>query len=293
MGRLSTRLIVAICTLAFAQMATAADLPRKAPVYAPPSPTPVYSWTGFYVGGNIGYGWGSRTVNFTPNDRNLFLSTCGGVFGSTCPPPTSFDFNGALGGFQAGYNWQFNQNWLLGIETDFNWSQLKGTGTNSFLILPGLFPGSSSFVTSQNVEWFGTVRGRLGFLPATNLLVYGTAGFAYGRVGENVTLNSQPLNNSTLLGFSFACLSGPNCFLGSSSRTATGWTAGAGLEYALSNNISVKGEYLYTSLSGGDSINVVAVATQTPLASPSSFTATSNRTNFNVVRVGIDYKFGQ
>ena len=174
-------LAAAASTIVFTQIASAADLPRKAPVYAP-IPPPAYSWTGFYVGGNIGYGWGSRTVNFTPNDLNVFVVSCGGGFGSTCPPPASFDFNGALGGLQAGYNWQFNQNWLLGVETDFNWSQIKGTGTDSFLILPGLFPGPSSFVASQNVEWFGTVRGRLGFLPTTNLLVYGTAGFAYGRV---------------------------------------------------------------------------------------------------------------
>ena len=147
-------------------------------------------------------------------------------------------------------------------------------------------------MASQNLEWFGTVRGRLGFLPTTNLLVYGTGGFAYGRVHENVTLNAQPGVNSTIAGFSFDCVSGPNCFFGSSSRMATGWTAGGGLEYALSNNISVKGEYLYTSLGGGDSIRAVGSETN-PVASPSSFTAAFNRTSFNVVRVGLDYKFGQ
>jgi outer membrane immunogenic protein len=67
--------------------------------------------------------------------------------------------------------------------------------------------------------------------------------------------------------------------------------AGTGLEYALSNNMSVKAEYLYTSL-GGDAINVVAVASFPP-SSPSSFTADFNRTSFSVVRGGIDYKFGQ
>ena len=108
----------AASTIAFTQIASAADMPTKAPAYAPPPSTPVYSWTGFYVGGNVGYGWGSRTVNFTPNDLNVFASSCGGSFGSTCPPPASFDINGALGGLQAGYNWPFNQNWLAGIETD-------------------------------------------------------------------------------------------------------------------------------------------------------------------------------
>jgi outer membrane immunogenic protein len=106
------------------------------------------------------------------------------------------------------------------------------------------------------------------------------------------TLNAQPGVNATIAGFSFDCVSGPNCFFGSSSRMATGWTAGGGLEYALSNNISVKGEYLYTSLGGGESIRVVGSETN-PVASPSSFTAAFSRTGFNVVRGGLDYKFGQ
>jgi outer membrane immunogenic protein len=236
-SQMSNRAISIVSGAAFVLSASgfafAADMAVKAP---PPPPAPVYSWTGFYVGGNVGYGWGSRTVNFTPNDPLVFSVSCGGLGGGTCPPPTSFDINGALGGLQAGYNWQFNQNWMLGIETDFDWSRIKGTGTDSFLICctPAPSPSPSSFVASQNVEWFGTVRGRLGFLPTTNLLIYGTAGFAYGRVGENVALNSQTGTNANNFPmFTFSCTSGPNCFLGSSSRMATGWTAGGGFEYAL------------------------------------------------------------
>src|SRR5262245_21964830 len=114
MGRLSIAAAAAVSAIALTQIASAADLPRKAP--APPPP-PVYSWTGFYVGGNAGYGWKDTTVTFSPNDALANAVTCGG---GACAPPTPFNINGALGGLQAGYNWQINQNWLLGFETDFN-----------------------------------------------------------------------------------------------------------------------------------------------------------------------------
>jgi opacity protein-like surface antigen len=84
-------------------------------------------------------------------------------------------------------------------------------------------------------------------------LVYATGGFAYGRVDENVALNSVAgtnLNNP----FAYTCVAGPNCFLGNSSRTGTGWTAGGG--DVLWNNLSVKAEYLYVNLGGGDNVNV-------------------------------------
>jgi len=279
--------------------AFAADMAVKMPVKAPP-PLPVappaISWTGFYIGGNAGYGWGDdRTVTFTPNDPLAAIDTCGGANGGTCPPPTSFNISGALGGLQAGYNWQFNENWLTGIEADFDWSGIKGTGTSNFIL--GNFiagPKASNFVASQNLKWFGTIRGRLGFLPMNSLLVYGTGGFAYGRVDENVVLNSQPgPGDFGGGGFGFNCAAGPNCFLGSSSRTATGWTAGGGVEYAVWSNVSLKVEYLYVNLGGGDAVNVVAASFPTQASKPSSFTANYSGTNLNfqMVRGGINFRF--
>jgi outer membrane immunogenic protein len=284
MRRLQCSLLAAVAAIGFTSVAAAADMPVKAPMAVL-----AHSWTGFYVGGNVGYGWGDRTVTFTPNDFNAQVVTCGGVLGGTCAPPTSFNVNGALGGLQLGYNWQFKQNWLLGIETDFDWSRIQGTGTSNFILGTGP-PAASNFQATQNIKWFGTIRGRLGFMPTDNMLVYGTAGFAYGRVDENIVLNSQAGANATTGTFGYTCVAGPNCFLGSSSRTATGWTAGAGFEYApWNNNVSIKGEYLYVSL-GGDAVNVVSQAGGNPTLS--SFTAAFSRTNFSVVRVGLNYKFG-
>jgi len=83
MRRLSATFIAAVSTVAFAQIAAAADLPRKAPIYTPP---PVYSWTGFYIGANIGGGWGGRSVNYAPNDPEAdALFRFGGA-----PPRASF-----------------------------------------------------------------------------------------------------------------------------------------------------------------------------------------------------------
>jgi outer membrane immunogenic protein len=272
--------------------ALAADMATKAPPKAA-IPAPVFTWTGFYVGGNVGYGWKDPTVTLTPNDAVAQVVTCGGGLGGTCPPPASFNIHGALGGLQIGYNWQANQNWLFGLETDFNWSNVKGTGSSNFFIGQPVAPAPSSFQASENVKWFGTARGRIGFLPTNNLLLYATGGLAYGRVSDNVGLNSTAAG---VIGVAtgFRCtVGGPgatNCFLGNASRTATGVTVGGGAEYALWNNVSVKAEYLYVNLGHGNSVNVVAQVANPGIA-PSSFTAAYSTVDFHVVRGGVNYRF--
>ena len=281
----SIAVIAAASTIVFTQVASAADLPRKAP--APPPP-PVYSWTGFYVGGNVGYGWKDPTVTVTGNDVTATFVTCGGIFGGTCIPPVAFNVNGAVGGLQGGYNWQLNQNWLVGLEADFDWSNVKGSGSSNFL----LAGSPSTFQASENITWFGTIRGRVGFLPANKFLLYATGGFAYGRVAENTAINSPITNVVGATSFRCTSLGGPgaaNCFVGTSSRTATGFAVGAGAEYVLWQNLSVKVEYLYVNLGGGNNVNVV---NQSPFSgvTSSSFTAAYNRPDFNVVRAGLNWK---
>jgi len=88
-------------------------------------------------------------------------------------------------------------------------------------------------------------------------------------------------------------VTGPNCFLGNSSRIGVGWTAGAGVEYALWNNLTLKVEYLFVNLGSGDTTNVVAVSPGevSPSATPSSFTGAFGTPNFQVVRGGGNWKF--
>lgn len=285
MGRLSAGLI-AVSVLAFTQVASAADLPRKAP--AAPPPPPVYSWTGFYVGGNIGGGWGNRDVDFFPNDP-LMVSFFGS--GNAAPPPIAFRTSGVVGGLQLGYNWQVNRNWLVGLETDFNWSGIDGSGSNTQIIQAG--PGGPIPFTQtvgETIKWFGTVRMRLGYLPTDNLLAYVTGGFAYGRV-EHTGIYTDNGNGYGIVTptFSFICAPGSTCFAGSSSDVATGWTAGGGFEYAIWQRWTLKAEYLYVSLEG-KSITETALQIN-PGTLPSSFNANYNRTSFNVARVGVNYRF--
>ncbi len=267
--------------------ALAADLPAAAPVYKA-APAPVSNWTGFYVGANGGYGWKNIGVTETPGDPNTAI-----VFGGKINVPaatTSFDSKGWLGGVQAGYNWQFNQRWVAGVETDFDWSDLKGSGSTPTTVAFGATP--ASFNATQKIEWFGTLRARLGYLPTNNLLLYATGGLAYGKVNEsaNVVLPAGVSNSTGNFNFEYACggfYGGPTCFSGSHSRTSTGWTAGAGAEYEFARNVTLKFEYLYVNL-GSDSFASPAVIF---FNNASFLRASFGDAAFNLVRLGVNYRF--
>ncbi|MBI3700499.1 MAG: porin family protein [Afipia sp.] len=271
-----------LIAIAFAPLvwatAQAADLPARVYTKAPPA-QPAYSWNGFYVGANVGYAFNDPTVSFTPGDPLFaFLNQ---------PAATAYDVKGVIGGGQIGYNWQFDRNWLFGLEADFNGADIKGTGTSAFLS-GGVGGNPASVTATQNVDWFGTFRARLGWLPSDKLLVYGTGGFAYGSVKENVIYSQPGGGGGVGLGFSFACAPPNNnvCFAGSSSTIATGYTAGAGIEYAAWQNFTFKVEYLYVNL-GTTSTRSVAIVG----APPSSFFANFSDLDFNVVRIGANYRF--
>jgi outer membrane immunogenic protein len=269
--------------------ALAADLRVKAPVYKAPSPVQVYSWTGFYVGANGGYGWRGRTVTFA-GDNDL-VGLVPGLIGIALPGSAAFDVRGGFGGVQLGYNWQIAQSWLVGLEADFDGSHIAGSGAGFGTIqIPAPIPPTIATVTAdQNLKWFGTVRGRLGLLLTNNLLVYATGGLAYGRVTEAVSLVAS--SNIAIGGLTgFGCVVGSPCFAGSSARTVGGWTAGGGFEFALWDRVSVKGEYLLLHLGHGDTVTAVATATPLSLA-PSTFTAAHSDLNVHIVRVGLNYRF--
>ena len=277
MGRLFVGFIVAVSTFAFTQCALAAS-----------PPPPGFSWTGFYIGANLGGGWGRRDVTYAPNDPvagDLFTS--GHSFET--PPATSFDVNGVIGGIQLGYNYQFARNWLAGLEADFDWSGMKGSTTSIF------DSNTLSTTVDEHIKWFGTVRARLGYLPMDNLLAYITGGFAYGRVEHSANFNNLSngfgVNNGAPLGatIGFDCVGFSTCFAGSSSDIATGWTLGGGLEYALWQNWMLRAEYLYVSLAS-KSVTEIALSSGCTCA-PASFNANFSRTNFNVARLGVNYRF--
>jgi outer membrane immunogenic protein len=207
-----------------------------------------------------------------------------------------------VGGVEAGYNWQWGTNWLVGLEADFSASGMSGTNSATaarFLAF------TQAETVQQQTDWFGTVRGRLGWLATPNLLLFGTGGFAYGRVSDSVTwgMGAPPasaiVQTIQINQFFATCAAGGvfpatnTCFAGSSSGVRTGWTAGGGLEYLLDQRWSAKIEYLFVDL-GTHTVTAVnlpnAGSVPPPGTVPSSFNAVFHD-RFNVVRLGLNYRF--
>ena len=284
--------LTAAIGLAVVLPARAADLPVK----VRPAPPPVASWTGFYVGGQIGGGWGDRQVTYAGNDipsanRINGIST---LPGSRPVASHGVDVSGVTGGLTAGYNWQISPNWLVGIETDFSGSGIKGSGngTSTLQATPTFL--SQTVSSEQTIDWWGTVRGRLGFLARDDLLLFGTAGFAYGKVAvsDSYIFAGPPaaVIAVSVGGISYSCNANVTCFSGANSSVKTGWTAGGGGEWRVAPRWTVKAEYLYVNL-GSASVIAVAGTPNAPGDRPSSYTADFGRTDFHIGRVGFNYQF--
>jgi outer membrane immunogenic protein len=252
--------------------ASAADLaqPAPAPIYAKaPAPALAPTWTGFYIGVNGGYGIG----NWDGSQTFVDGACCAiGPLDSSTHPINS---NGALAGGQVGYNWQLGHV-VTGVEGDFDWSHISGT---SALLTP--FPlgfpanGEPFWTFAIRNDWLATVRGRLGY-DVGGTLIYGTGGVAFGDFHETHAVVDTPFAACT-----------PPCATATLNETRVGWTAGAGVERALSNNWSIKAEYLYVSFAG--------VGGTMPWDDPARFGAGTDgfKGDFNVqtFKGGINYKF--
>jgi outer membrane immunogenic protein len=207
----------------------AADLPVKARM---PVAEVVYDWTGFYIGGHVGGGWSDSAGTAT---MQRFTG------GGTVPHPLqsgSFDRDGyPFAGLQAGYNWQFGR-YVAGIETDISFAARYGR----ISLAEGPITDS---VSDWSNQWFGTVRGRIGYLVDPRVLLYVTGGLAYGDLRHRF--------NQTITG------PGPigTFFLTNSSGVRTSYAVGGGVEYKLDPRWSVKGEYQYLGFNGVSSTNTI------------------------------------
>jgi outer membrane immunogenic protein len=282
------KLLTAIAALGLiGTPAFAADMAVKAP---PPAPAPVYTWTGFYLGGNIGYGWGDSSYSFSADNgagQGLLNTGIGGI----TPQSGSFRTNGIIGGGQLGYIWQFDKAWVAGIEADFDTSNVRGNAspaatTNLGIggIQPALIPAG------RNLDWFGTVRARLGFLPMERLLVFATAGLAYGKTSSNASISVRvtgPVVPVPADGTTLSCVGTAPCVATATSQTSAGWTIGGGLEYAIWNNITVKAEYLYVNL-GNQTIHLIAIP---PATGTGSIATKFDDAAYSIVRAGLNYRF--
>ena len=162
-------LVGAAIAAMLAAPAMAADLPAKAPVYNAPVAAP-YNWTGLYIGANAGYGWGNQAIGVIGDPLIVqpgFLTPNG--ISSVSGNPKGF-----VGGGQIGYNWQSGQ-MVYGVEADFDAAHIASSQDIHFIAgIPRTVHGD------QNLNWLGTLRGRLGFTPVDRLLVYAT-GWTRGR----------------------------------------------------------------------------------------------------------------
>jgi outer membrane immunogenic protein len=216
-----------VATIVFAAGdAMAADMPLK----APRPPAPVYSWTGCYIGGNVGGIWERDTTVIGISEPVPAATGIGfGVARGQIPVSFSYDRNSSLAGGQIGCNYQFT-NLVVGIETDIAGTRLNGEQTLSPLVPP--LVRYTSTVT-QSTSWFGTTRGRIG-AAWDNVLLYATGGVAYAKVSNTYFLSDVPSG-----GILFA--------VGADSATQVGWTVGGGLELGF-GSWSVKGEALWYDL---------------------------------------------
>lgn len=245
-------------------------------------------WSGVYIGANGGYGWSKAAISEVPGDQNTATFFLGQP--NVASSSASFDGSGGLAGVQAGYNWHFGQAWLAGIEADINWSDIAGSGSTTTLVVFG--QNSATLRASQNIQWFGTVRARVGFLATADLMLFATGGLAYGRISESASIVLPPgaSNSQGNFGSGYACggiYGDSTCFTGSASRVSTGWTAGAGTEYRINRHASVKLEYLYVNFGSG---SFPLVAAHPGALNPSILNA-SGEAAFNLVRAGLNYRF--
>ena len=256
------------------------------------------NWTGFYIGANTGVGWGTASsVNqpVDPASQSFFLS----AFSEFAPGSfdTSFDQKGWVGGFQAGYNWQAGA-FVWGLEADLQKSAINGNGSQLAFLIPSSFGSGFPFTVDaqSELQWFGTVRGRVGFLPAPNLFLYGTGGLAYGETQTDARISTGPAGIPLSAaygagGFALICTTPANtssvCYSGSNSQIRVGWTVGGGGEWKLDANWSVKFEYLHIQLAG-TSVNLTSPPPSTPGVN-TNFVFDDQA--YDIVRVGLNYRF--
>jgi outer membrane immunogenic protein len=187
--------IAAIASL-LTTSAFAADLAPRMYTKAPLVPAVVYDWTGFYIGGNAGYSWGRERTDgaLTGTQSVSVFRTAGPTLLAGFPVNTVLaalpltgraNVNGFIGGGQAGYNWQ-RGTWLFGLEADFQGSDERGSG--DVCTVAGCPLGSAIFTANTKLDWFGTARGRVGFLPAERVLLYATGVLAYGHFAADAPL---------------------------------------------------------------------------------------------------------
>jgi outer membrane immunogenic protein len=236
--------------------AAAADFPVEN-VYQPRPVVVVFRWTGVYIGAHVGGGRGFLDENATPF---VFAAS------TFSPLPASIGVGGWLAGGQVGANYQIDS-WVIGVEAQASWARFTG----STACVAGVFPvpvvaGVGAATCSSKIDALGTIAARLGW-AFDHLLLYGKGGAAWSNDSHQVLMNTGDIQR-----------------LFSTNETRWGWMVGVGVEYAFTDNWSAKIEYNYMDL-GSDALRFADT-------SGTVFMDTNIRERVNVVKVGVNYRFG-
>ena len=231
--------------------AFAADL--GVPMKAPPPPPPVFSWTGCYIGTNSGLGAGHSKFRDTVPDGNFDAFTS-----SNRNPQT--DFSGGVAGGQVGCDLQWWGNWVVGVQGQWDWSDMSGTNIDQF---------NAAWAIQDRVQWFASATARVGWTASTwspnNLLLYAKGGAAWVR-------NKLDIENS-------------GTFIGNPSFTQLGWTVGGGLEWAFIPNVSVFIETDFYQFGNKTSSLLPTCCDNSP------FTFTTKQ-QFETITIGLNWRWG-
>ena len=248
------RILLSTASLAVLGLLTpalAADLPYAKAPSAPPS---VYDWTGVYVGGFGGAGFGDHNVNNANGPATAFADYT-----------ANYSSTGGIAGGEVGYNWQSGP-FVAGIEGQLAWSGIKGNDAGQFGA--GAFPGVTA-VDADNLRWEGALLARAGY-TIDRWMFFFEGGYAFGSIQHT---NTPPV--------------GAGLPVDRFNVSANGLTGGGGVAYAITNNISAKFEYRYTNFNGynrpGNTITGLTQNGQLPY---------TTETTYSVVTLGLDFKFG-
>jgi outer membrane immunogenic protein len=256
---------LSLFVLAAAGSADAADIVVKAP------PAPVaYSWAGPYIGGTLGYGWGTfdPRTSTTVQPGGEFNPV--GIAAFNALGIQSINDTGFNGGFEAGYNWEQGAV-VFGVEADIESFQLSGTATTGPVAYTGGGGDTVSLISHADTNWLATVRGRLG-IAGPSWLAYVTGGAAFTDLHGN---------------FSFSDAAFGITETASVSGVQTGYTVGGGVETKLAQQWSVKVEYLYVKF---PSLSTSGILGAGLLVVPQPFSHSVDL-SANIVRVGLNYHF--
>jgi outer membrane immunogenic protein len=271
-------LVTALAALPFGNVAQATDMPVK----ALPPVAPAGNWTGFYVGGHIGYGWADKDFSL-PDIAGQKFGDCSGKhqdcfdFSKLGSPALSHRLAGLLGGVQAGFNLQSGA-FVYGVEGDLSWTGMKEDSLSklgTFRHLDCWYDVYKEIDLKAHTEvnWIATLSGRVGY-AIDRVLIYAKGGVAFADQDYNwiVTKGSHELATAKF------------------SDTRTGWIVGGGAEWALGHNWSAKLEYNYMDF-GTETLNVGASVCLNGQCSKKDVRVDIEE-HMHVVKLGINYRFG-